>query len=120
MRTTLATLGFALAATLSLGAGTLLAQQPDPLAGTWLGTLDAGGVKLRIVFNVTVDSAGARKASMDSPDQGANGIPVGSVTLTGDSVKFGVPAVMGGFDGVPPSDGTTPESGTSSSGASES
>jgi hypothetical protein len=105
LRTTLATLGFALAATLSLGAGTLLAQQPDPLAGTWLGTLDAGGVKLRIVFNVTVDSAGARKASMDSPDQGANGIPVGSVTLTGDSVKFGVPAVMGGYDGVLATDG---------------
>ncbi len=43
--------------------------------GDWEGTLDAGPVKLRIVVHITRNE-GAYSATLDSPDQGALGIPI--------------------------------------------
>ena len=57
------------------------------LVGTWHGALEAGGVQLRIIFDVR-ESEGALVATMDSPDQGATDIPVESVILDGDDVRF--------------------------------
>ena len=54
----------------------LLAQE-----GTWSGKLDVGGQKLRLVFHLTQQAEGWR-ATMDSPDQGAKGIPVDAVEVT--------------------------------------
>ncbi|HEX9886918.1 MAG TPA: alpha/beta fold hydrolase, partial [Longimicrobiales bacterium] len=39
-------------------------------------------------------------ATMDSPDQGARGIPVGAVTLVGDSLTIEVPVAAGSYVGV--------------------
>lgn len=75
------------------------AQPASRAAGSWIGTLQVGPAQLRIVFNITTDSSGALSATLDSPDQGATGIPVSSVLLTGDSLKLGVLAVSGGFVG---------------------
>jgi hypothetical protein len=77
----------------------LAAQPVSRAAGSWIGTLQVGPAQLRIVFNITADSAGDLSATLDSPDQGATGIPVSSVTLTGDSLKLGVLAVSGGYAG---------------------
>jgi len=54
--------------------------------GDWEGMLDAGPVKLRIVLHIT-RKEGAYSATLDSPDQGALGIPIETVTVTGDSIK---------------------------------
>lgn len=106
MRLKMATTAFALLATFGIGTGSAAAQQ-SRLAGTWLGRLSAGGATLRVVFNVSVDSTGALKATMDSPDQGANGLPVASVSLTGDTVKFNVTIVAGSYVGTVAADGKT-------------
>jgi hypothetical protein len=55
------------------------AQKPAQadIDGARLGTLDAGSIKLRIVFHVTSSATGLA-ATMDSLDQGAKGIPVSS------------------------------------------
>lgn len=76
--------------------------QPD-VAGTWAGRLETGMASLRIVFHLTPDSTGYA-AALDSPDQGAFGIPAGPVTQRGDSLTIAVPAVQGGYDGVVRSD----------------
>ncbi|HEX7090561.1 MAG TPA: alpha/beta fold hydrolase [Longimicrobiales bacterium] len=62
------------------------AQQTD-LSGAWLGTLQAGPIELRLVFHLTRQADGTYRGAMDSPDQGARGIPASAVEVTGDSVR---------------------------------
>jgi hypothetical protein len=49
-------------------------QPSRDVHGTWLGTLDAGGVRLRVAFNIS-QTANGLAATMDSLDQGAKGKP---------------------------------------------
>ncbi len=90
----------------------------DEVEGTWLGTLQTPGVELRIVFHITRDSTGALAATLDSPDQGATGIPAGPVTVTGDSLRIEVPAVGGFYEGTLSEDGDTIDGRWSQGGAS--
>ncbi|MHB8579326.1 MAG: alpha/beta hydrolase family protein [Ignavibacteriaceae bacterium] len=73
--------------------------QEQNLVGTWLGTLKFSGTELRVVFNVQEDN-GLLKATMDSPDQNAKGIPVDSVIFENSNVRFNIKAVGGYYDGV--------------------
>ena len=50
------------------------------ITGTWTGTLDVQGTQLRIVFHVEKTTDGF-KTLMDSPDQGAKGIPTDKTTF---------------------------------------
>ena len=61
--------------------------------GTWSGTLEASG-GLRIVFHIEQGEDGLT-ATMDSPDQGAIGVPVSDVTAVGDSVTLAVTSDTG-------------------------
>ena len=74
------------------------AAAPSDIDGAWSGALDAGGTKLRLVFHIKNTDEGLT-ATMDSPDQGASGIPVTKVTRDGDSVKIEMKQIGGGFEG---------------------
>lgn len=75
------------------------AQQID-LSGHWSGKLSLPNtIKLTIVFNLQKDEAGKYTATMDSPDQGAKGIPTESVTIENDSILIKIPAVQGFYEG---------------------
>ena len=91
----------ALLATLA-APGTARAQEPtrapSAVVGDWLGTLAVPGGSLRIVFHIT-EANGGLAATMDSPDQGAFGIPTGAVRLTGDTLSIEVPIVYGRYRG---------------------
>jgi uncharacterized protein len=76
------------------------AQPASRVAGHWLGSLPAGPAHLRIVFNITADSAGALSATLDSPDQGARGIRVSSIVLRSDSLTLVVLSVGGWYAGL--------------------
>ena len=76
----------------------LFAQQKD-LSGIWLGKLPPMTGELRVVFNLTSSDSGGYTATLDSPDQGAEGIPAGPVTVREDSLFIEVPVVTGGFKG---------------------
>ncbi|HEY3295148.1 MAG TPA: alpha/beta hydrolase [bacterium] len=67
--------------------------------GMWLGTLSAGSANLRIVIKISRKADNSLSAVLDSPDQGAKGIPADEVMLTGDSLHVGVKMILGGFDG---------------------
>ncbi|MBS1564059.1 MAG: alpha/beta fold hydrolase [Bacteroidetes bacterium] len=63
------------------------AQLPEKLKGTWHGKLHAN-VDLRMVVHFITDSLGRDSVLLDSPDQGAMGIPGQQVHVSGDSVFF--------------------------------
>jgi fermentation-respiration switch protein FrsA (DUF1100 family) len=82
------------------------APVPDvDVAGDWLGTLAVGGLELRIVFHFTQGNDGALHGTMDSPDQGAEGIPLGRIEGEGMKIRVEVPAVGGVYEGVVDADG---------------
>ena len=78
----------------------------EQLVGSWLGKLDVAGTQLRIVFNISQDEGKQLSATMDSPDQGAKGIGMGEVILSGDSLTIEAPVIMGQYKGVVTSDST--------------
>lgn len=83
----------------------VIAQSPASPAGDWQGTLDIGAAKLRIVFHIKSDDAKGLSATMDSPDQGATGIPVTSVEQDGDAVSITMTAIGGEYKGTLHEDG---------------
>lgn len=72
--------------------------KPSDIDGDWLGTIDTGMGKLRVVFHITNTEDGLI-ATLDSLDQGANGIPATSVSRNGSSLKVEVKSINGSFDG---------------------
>jgi hypothetical protein len=70
-----------------------------PLVGIWEGTLDAGATKLRVRFTMTKNDSGQNIGKFDSIDQGAIGIPISGISLTGSDFHFDLPAVGGKYDG---------------------
>ena len=77
----------------------------ETIAGTWVGTLNTGAVKLRIVVELKKNDAGEWSGSLDSPDQGAFGIPIESASLVDGKVRFQSKQVGGTFDGKLSADG---------------
>ena len=73
--------------------------QSKGLDGTWNGTLEAGGTKLRIVVTVTKSDTGAYAGKFESLDQGAT-VPFDTVTLSGDNARFEVKAAGIVYDAV--------------------
>ena len=64
--------------------------------GHWKGALDANKVILHIVFHIALMPDGSYSATMDSPDQGASGIPATAVKFTYPNLRM----EWNGFDGV--------------------
>jgi len=73
--------------------------QPSDIDGAWMGTLDSGAVKLRVVFHITNTEDGLT-ATMDSPDQGMNGMPTTSVTRNGAALKIEAKQIGGSYEGT--------------------
>ncbi|HZI48109.1 MAG TPA: hypothetical protein VFD75_09970, partial [Pyrinomonadaceae bacterium] len=68
-------------------------------AGSWVGTVEVGGQKLRLVVTVTKSDAGAYAGKLESVDQGAT-IPIDTITVTGDAVRFEIKSATIVFEGV--------------------
>lgn len=75
--------------------------------GDWIGPLDAGLMKLRLVFHLTPGPDGAIAGTLDSIDQGVKGIPLSKVTVSGKAVRVDCESIAGGFDGTFSDDGGT-------------
>ncbi|WP_338839774.1 alpha/beta hydrolase family protein [Flavobacterium ginsenosidimutans] len=68
------------------------AASAQQISGSWAGTLKVQSSSLRLVFHISKTEAGY-SALMDSPDQGAYGLPAGSVTFTDPSLLIEAPAM---------------------------
>jgi uncharacterized protein len=65
---------------------------------TWLGSLDAGAIKLRIVFKISTTPAGLA-AQMQSPDQSPDWADATSVNRTGDSLSIALKQLGIAYEG---------------------
>ena len=73
--------------------------QAQNIAGDWQGTLSANGAELRLVLHIVQNADGTYKATLDSVDQGANGIPVTSIAIKNASLNLTIDAVHGTYEG---------------------
>ena len=76
------------------------------IVGDWAGTLSAGPANLRLVLHITASKDGSLSGTLDSIDQGANGIPINSVTLKDGKLSLAVDAVRGTYEGTINKDAT--------------
>jgi len=80
---------------LLIGGVFAFAQKPTPptasspgVIGTWEGTLDAGAAKLKLVLHIDAPKDGVLSGRLDSPDQGATDLPIESVSVAGNTLRF--------------------------------
>ena len=83
-----------------------LARTQTTLAGDWQGALSVNGGELHLAVHIQKNDDGSFKATLDSIDQGARGIPVTSIALTGTTLTLGVGAVGGKYEGTLNADAT--------------
>lgn len=84
--------------TLLAGLVSLMAFGQD-VTGQWNGILKVQGTQLRLVFNVLKTDNGYT-ATMDSPDQGAKGIPVTSTSFENAILKFSISNAGIDYEGI--------------------
>jgi len=77
-----------------------------PIIGDWQGTLNTGAGELRLVLHISKTQDGGLKATLDSVDQAANGIPVTAISLNDSTLKLAVDAVHGTYEGSVSKDAT--------------
>jgi pimeloyl-ACP methyl ester carboxylesterase len=76
------------------------------LPGSWLGKLSVQGIELRLVYNFKLNEKDSLIATLDSPDQGAKNIPLGSVIMEDKKLTIKAPALSGEYNGTITSDTT--------------
>ncbi len=79
---------------------------PEKFVGVWEGKIETPGGSLRIVFHFE-NKDGAAVGSIDSPDQGASGIPISRMTVDGNAIQVGVQIISGEYKGKLSDDGKT-------------
>jgi pimeloyl-ACP methyl ester carboxylesterase len=69
---------------------TSLSLSAQGISGQWNGVLKVPGAQLKLVFHIS-ETAEGYSSTMDSPDQGAFGIPVTATTFAGSVLKLEIP-----------------------------
>src|SRR5262249_26996649 len=80
-----------------LGRGSLHAAALRSPVGLWEGTIQG---MLRVVVHVDSSPGGSLKGTMDSPDQGAMGLPIDTLIFANDSLRFTMVRIRGDFAGA--------------------
>src|SRR5208283_1387051 len=78
---------------------TVFVAKAQDVVGDWQGTIKAGGAELRLALHITKAEGGELKATLDSIDQGANGIPASAITLKDSQLNLTVAAWHGTYEG---------------------
>lgn len=69
------------------------------LDGTWSGELKIGISKLPLVFNFSESADGKTSCTLDSPSQGATGIPTDVILCTSDSISLNCSVIGAEYHG---------------------
>jgi dienelactone hydrolase len=72
--------------------------KPSDIDGAWMGTLDTGAIKLRVVFHI-INTEDGLTATMDSLDQGMKAFAMTSVSRDGTTLKIDSKQLEGVFSG---------------------
>lgn len=76
-----------------------LPNYAQDISGKWNGILKVQGTQLRLVFNIAKSDKGY-SSTIDSPDQGANGIPVTSISFDKSMLKLEVQSLGIQYEGT--------------------
>lgn len=69
------------------------------LGGSWRGDLNLGQMKVPLVFNFNETPEGKTECTLDSPSQGAKGIPTEVMFCNGDSISLTCNAIGASYTG---------------------
>ncbi|KUJ61692.1 hypothetical protein AR687_12205 [Flavobacteriaceae bacterium CRH] len=69
------------------------------ISGQWNGVLKVPGAQLSVVFHIAKTETGYA-STMDSPDQGAKGIPVSKTSFENAVLKLEIAAIKGSYEGI--------------------
>ncbi len=78
----------------------VLQAAPPNLEGNWMGVLEAGPIRLRLVLHLNRVADGRWAGTLDSPDQNAAGIPITTVTQTNDTVAIEIASIGASYRGT--------------------
>lgn len=70
------------------------------ITGSWIGKIQAGGISLRIIFNLSHIEKDSLVATLDSPDQGAKNIKIGPASFNGTDLNIKAPLLLGEYKGT--------------------
>lgn len=104
VRRNLLVLALALLAVLSVTVSSRAAD--ETVVGDWEGMI---AEQLRVVFHVTTDEEGNLSATLDSPDQGAFGVPFDRVEYAEGQLELGLAAAQASYVGTVSGDASTME-----------
>jgi len=76
-----------------------VSARAQTVEGDWEGTLKVSAGEVRLVLHVTKDEKGGLKATLDSPDPNASGIPVTSISFVEPALRFETQQI-GSFEGA--------------------
>ncbi len=76
-------------------------------AGTWSGSLAAGGQALRLIFHIEADADGSLSGTMDSPDQGQTGLTISEIAFDGATLRVDLTYAGAYFEGDLSADGSS-------------
>lgn len=69
------------------------------ITGDWYGTLEVPGAKLRMVLHIN-ETENGYETTLDSPDQGANGIRVAKTEFVENNLRLELPNIMAVYTGT--------------------
>jgi fermentation-respiration switch protein FrsA (DUF1100 family) len=84
--------------TLLVGLASITVWGQD-ITGDWNGVLKVQGMQLRLVFHIRTTETGY-SATMDSPDQGANGTPVTATHFENSVLKISITSIALEYEGI--------------------
>src|SRR5262245_52615080 len=74
-------------------------DKAQTVEGDWQGMLKANDVELRVRLHVTKDLKGTLKATFDSIDQGAIGLPISAINLKDSTLNFEIEMAGASYEG---------------------
>ena len=84
----------------------LIGVEGDGLGGFWLGRLEAGATRLRLLFRIKADESGTLTGTLDSLDQGATGLKIAEILVEEQKVRFKLNSPAASFEGTLSEDGS--------------
>jgi fermentation-respiration switch protein FrsA (DUF1100 family) len=80
--------------------GRIPANAVSPLEGTWQGAFQNGNQRFRLQLHIAHDDAKQLTGTLDSLDQGANGLPMSKLSEANGAVHFEIEIVYGVYEGT--------------------
>ena len=78
----------------------------EGLEGIWLGVLHPGSLNLQLLFKISKAGDGTLTGTVDSIDQGAEGLKISGIRVDGDSVRLKLKEPIADFEGTISEDGS--------------